>query len=298
MNVEVDETEEGTLEDIQITPDLIMSISDSVGIKLTPTQTELFSELFKLMKEIPRETIDYEFIKKWIKTAKQDLAASRMLFATDKANSIYHLQQSIEKTAKAYGLALNIVKKTDLKKINHVSPLVFINLLHESWVIKALTILKKMHPALETDFTKLEKLLKKQEVLARIDENSISALINVHSKSIEAIETMKENKPAVENILQNSLISSFIAIYLLSMISFPHEAYTRYPKIIESDILNIKRPYENLVEEDLEPEDYDDSIGIVKMHNKICMILDEAIEDLNEHIEENSIESPKSDASN
>lgn len=72
-----------------------------------------------------------ELAKGFYKTAKSDFRVAKILYDNEEfANTIYHLQQGIEKLSKSFGLFNQIIKPDDIKDISHNSKKVFTKHFH------------------------------------------------------------------------------------------------------------------------------------------------------------------------
>ena len=66
----------------------------------------------------------------YVECSKNDLYPCKILYKENEHHSlaIYHLQQSIEKLTKAYGLSFGFTSRNELQKAGHTSPLIFLTL--------------------------------------------------------------------------------------------------------------------------------------------------------------------------
>jgi len=283
---------------------------------------EIINQILPKNKNIPKEKVDdiFSFItsineliinrkqknseknitlaKEFLELSKKDISISKYLYdKKDFSNSVYHLQQSVEKLTKAFGLAFFMLNKNDFKGkkgVSHKTPLAFVKMLNVKWVEPYISLMKSFYPNLKTDTKELEEIIhKKKYELAKLNENEIRNFLNL-AKNIKHKLEDKDVKRQITNIIDNILSSSllpetskeskalhflrnnfkidfvisFISLYLLSVITYPHFSYTRYP------------------DEEIKPTEYTMSRGIVKVSPEIWKFLDESLKLLDEYLKE------------
>ncbi len=214
----------------------------------------------------------------FIKCAKRDLRASNLLFNNRMyPEYAYHLQQAVEKLAKAYVISLNSLTDKQFSKISHKTPKSFINVLEEEFQI--FEVLKKIGANLETNFADLNKIINSSvetEKLALAKKSDIKELLDQYEKLIASVDfdslelnknsTKKinnasdtilnytsldkkskiffrrilrkifKNKNMQKNVMNKKFrdssedfVKNLVGLYFLSIITYPHEAFTRYP---------------------------------------------------------------------
>lgn len=238
----------------------------------------------------------------YLAVAKRDLNSSKLLYANeDYPNSIYLLQQAVEKTTKAVSLVFSLLEEKDFRgsgpdKISHKTPRAFIKIVKSDSLKPYIDLVKSQHPGLQTDTSKIETLIEKNPLeLARLSKNEIRQCISL----IQTLEVSLLSKDTVTqiNVITDSAITkakevdnvddkldalssimkehgslilrvmlSFISLYLLSAITFPHATYTRYPS------------------DSLSPKDYTKELGIVDTTPAIWEELGKVIKSLEEYI--------------
>jgi len=244
---------------------------------------------------------DLNLAKELISAAKQDLIASKLLFdSNDKANSIYHLQQATEKIAKAYGLSFFALDKTDLKKIGHRTPNVFIELFNEEWVNPYLKLIQFTNPNFknDVDVKKFRSIVKTKQVeIGKLNADGIEPILRLNRRLKEKLggkqfsdKTKKKIKPTLKIVLYDSLqnkkivdrimkevvdvffdsvfvktFSSFSILYLISVVTYPHFEYPRYP------------------DGEIKPDEYN-NLGVTKYYSEISEGLEEITTCLEEYI--------------
>ena len=85
-----------------------------------------------------------EMALNFLNDAKDALKLSRLSYTSGMiADSIFNLQQSVEKACKSLGLAIGTLETTDMQFIGHKSPKVFIKLLKEPVTREVLPLFRK-----------------------------------------------------------------------------------------------------------------------------------------------------------
>lgn len=214
---------------------------------------ELWQEFQKMLqnqnteKQKENRNLAIEFLK----CAKDDIKATKLLYENKVFPlSVYHLQQAVEKITKAYALVLSIISKEELMEIKHKSPLVFIKLLEKSWAIKYINLIKMLNPWIKTNVDDVEKIInEKQDELAKMPKTVIRSFLTSIEKTRAILqgqirpqinillgllkpllnEQTENLKKTFNEVFRSSMITSFIGLYLLSVITYPHFAFTRYP---------------------------------------------------------------------
>ena len=256
-------------------------ISKEKGIMLVHEAKKLFFNL-KNTKLLEKDII---LAKDFFCEGKKDLIRSKRSYSEqDFSDSIYHLQQATEKIMKSYGLAQGIFSKKDLRDINHQTPKAFIKMVQEEKIQIYLQSLKRMHPNLNIDMSGLKKVVEtKDKELALLTIEQINVLLNLSKKIEKALDKTNLDK-TLKNILPDlakaqgkkvtypsfSIIKSstiFIKMYLIAAITYPHEAFTRYP------------------DRGIKPSQYIEDLGIVKAAPQIFEILDETLDFLEKFID-------------
>lgn len=235
-----------------------------------------------------------------LSTARQDLEASRNLLDKEIYNqSVFHLQQAVEKTTKALGLSLFLFDDSDFKGkngIGHITPLAFIKMLERKWVNPYLKIIQSIYPSLKIpDTTHFKKLVRKDKAeLARLDDVQLEKILQTGRKIKRAIKSKKinqkiytkmdelfkelypllESHPELSDVpkrfrhyLSLDLFENFIDLYLLSIITYPHFDYTRYPDL------------------EIKPNEYED-LGITIVSPKIFGLVESSINQITRYFEE------------
>lgn len=255
-------------------------ITTEKGAALVSEAKNLFFNLKGLKGFKPTEQ-DFNLGIEFFNEAKKDLNRSKKSYSDkDFSDSIYHLQQTAEKIMKAYGLVQGVFTKKDLFDIQHKTPKAFIKLAEEKNIQAYLKSLKQLSPHLNTDISGLKKIVDtKDKELALLDADKLRIWLNLSKKIDENL-----SKTNIDNILEKALpelakmqgkeitypnfsimkfSSTFIKMYLIAAMTYPHEAYTRYP------------------DRSIKPTKYTKKLGIVQVAPEIFKILDESLDSLN-----------------
>lgn len=213
--------------------------------------------------------------------AKSDLKDSIILFNQKRYNSsIFHLQQSVEKGCKSFGLGIGTLEEHDLKRIGHKSPLVFIRIVEEPIVKYMLPVLGSAQTNLKIEKAK-NTILKSSAELLRLDKNTIDHLLSLVDKISEKVmprsnqiqQIIKDTLPDLEFPYNwGELILLSTTIYIIGVLSYAHEETTRY-----SD------------ESSMKPTDYVEDLPIVKALPKMHTQMSEALEYLEKYIGSNRV---------
>jgi HEPN domain-containing protein len=224
--------------------------------KVTDSLGELWQEFQKMLqnKNTEKQKENSDLATGFLNCAKDDVEATKLLYEKRLFSlSVYHLQQAVEKTTKACALLLSIVSKEELIEIKHKSPLTFIKFLKKSWAIKYIDLIKMLNPEIKTNVDDVEKIInEKQDELARMSKTVIRSFLTSIEKIRVILQTQMypriviflaffdllkpllrertENfKKSFDEIFRSGMVTSFISLYLLSVITYPHYAFTRYP---------------------------------------------------------------------
>ena len=227
--------------------------------------------------------------------AKEDVRAARLLRRRGLLSlSIYHLQQAVEKATKAYALDFGVVEPRELRtKIGHTSPLAFLEILKDRWVVGYAVLLKSVYPDYKPDIPGVELMLRTQQKdMARLDKEAILKFLELN-KRVEAALKSGNTKSQISSLLDilptlfadkfppkqlaagvkmakkrlnmaeamDSAIS-FESLFLLSVITYPHFSFTRYP------------------DGEIKPTDYVRGLGIVDCEVELLTLVNNAIKTL------------------
>jgi HEPN domain-containing protein len=188
-------------------------------------------------------------------------------------HAVYHFQQAVEKALKSYCLGLGIVskvgthdtpyillegmfEKTGMKELIRSSSEESENLIDKAWEAK-----KKDK---QIDIAKMPFEQIKYE-LANIDRNKTISEQLFNSMNTLVVKVKGRSQPPP---LEITTLSIMVSLYTLGAISFPHEAFTRYP------------------DGKMSPRNYVPELGIVKAIPDMIKYLDPAIKELRQKLEQ------------
>jgi hypothetical protein len=218
--------------------------------------------------------------------AKDALKLSRLLYSSGMlADSIFNLQQSVEKACKSLGLAIGTLETTDMRSIGHKSPKVFIKLLKEPITREVLPLLKKFGLKEEKEnIQNLEEMLNSNSLeFALLSYGQLKILLSIVNKmKEEVIPQYKIELNKVKEIFLKYLrkyeheivaydMSDFLmaltSLWVTGAITYAHEQTSRY-----SDTPIIKR------------EDYTLDMPIVRIAPELHVILSDTLTTLERYI--------------
>lgn len=188
--------------------------------------------------------------------------------------AVYHLQQAVEKATKGYLLGLGFYEASEMKELfGHLTPQLFIKTLFDrtgvtSWAetLTDETIKGKIGRAKETISEEEKRIAiaraSREEIdriLANVEQYyDMSSMLTTHLTS-EIRELVAPEFP-IPFLWQT--MRPLVCLLSLAVITFPHEAYTRYP------------------DGKMTPSDYNRNLGIVRTTKKIAKFLRSEIDGL------------------
>lgn len=251
---------------------------------LEETIEELERHISKLLKMPKEERLRrFKIAQGYLDCAKYDIEAAKILYES-KINSlaVYHLQQAIEKECKSVAIALLYVHPDKVKKeIYHKSPLAFVRLVQSTPVVELVKSLGVV--GIRTDIENLEKMIedrKKREKVLRASKEEIDDLLEIlenYKKTMSNEKLIADMEPWIKLIGEIfnididaktilELTNSFIDIYILSCITFPHWLSTRYP------------------DQSLKPNEYRGGLGILDYFKKLLELGERSMESIEKYI--------------
>jgi hypothetical protein len=198
--------------------------------------------------------------------AEEDLNSSKLNYeAKSYRKSMEDLQQSAEKTSKAYGKMFFFFESKLLRKqVGHKSPLVFAEMTKPECSRNYIELMKAVRPSMKIDVTELEEMIKKSETeIATISYDEIKLLLTTlenikrllesNEKMIDdELQQLKENELVKYNerlhrLLDtlkansiNKLLYAYITMFHIATLTYPH--FVRY----DDEKININIYNENL----------------------------------------------------
>lgn len=228
-----------------------------------------FMELMECVISNVEKRKNHSLEKKFILSAEKDLESCKILYHEPIYSlAVYHLQQAIEKTTKAWVLYLGVISEKQLKEIGHKTPKAFLELLENSPIGEmARGLVKISNVKVITDTAGVRNLVESRGVeVARMDYESIRMLLDV----LYRMEKQKDkiSKP-YKTILKKFSFNPeemfeipivFTSLFLVSGITFPHYEFTRYPG------------------QAVETSEYTKELGIVKALPELMTITNKCID--------------------
>lgn len=252
----------------QLFPQLVSDQSQDIAVF-----REQASEVSKKAKENQELALEY------LHEADVDLRVSKLLrHKKFYARSAHSLQQAVEKANKAWALGFGIIDRTELIRISHKTPMTLLKILRQEKIKPLILLIQQTGPSFSTDIEPVWQLIKRRSHpdIARMGEAEIEShlsetkIIDNTAAFIDNVITMgiKSFEPNVKPPQLGQLICIGMSLFILGVITFPHEAYTRYPG---GEVKAGK----------LSPRDYDSNLGIIKSMPKIERMLASKIKLLN-----------------
>lgn len=266
--------------------------------KFADFNREISAELAKREKPRPKKTV--KLARDLLHDAEADAKAARILEAEGiVALSVYHLQQSVEKATKAYALALGVLKPSDLMKIGHKSPLAFISMLRTRLSASYLELFSVFESDIDMKIDAAESAIKESQAeLARMSKKRIGELMELNRVSrdvlsqqvpmvLDAMQPVLEMTLPKEQVAEGleafrmrfdlDIICHFGALYVLSAITYPHFASTRYS------------------DGEIRPSNYTRHLGIVACEFELLDQTEAAIDALLSKLSETPTQAPTQD---
>jgi len=261
-----------------------------------PRLSELDAEYMKaLALKLLRRTEQKFSIEKqrmalsFLNDAKDALKLSTSLYPSGMlADSIFNLQQSVEKACKSLGLAIGTLETTDLRSIGHKSPKVFIKLLKEPITRDVMPLLRKFGLKEEREnIQKLEEILSSNSLeFALLSYEQLKVLLSIVNKMKEEVipqykielnkvkEILIKYLPRYEHeILAHDMgdfLTALTSLWVTGAITYAHEQTSRY-----SDTPIIRR------------QDYTLDMPIVRITPEIHIMLSDTLASLERYISNN-----------
>ena len=211
-----------------------------------PDRTELLENLPRLLdlaKEV-RLTDDRELRTlglDFLHEASRDLRSCRVLHSKKiYPHAVYHLQQAVEKATKGYVLGFGWLNKQELAK-THDSPRLFMKALLEKPGIKSWAKhsgSERIKTIIDNAYLAVDDSERRKEVALTSYEDITVNLAEIHKFTVigeQLSQSLIEKLSSIRGVKAQSspplyqAMSAMVTLFGLAAISFPHEAYTRYP---------------------------------------------------------------------
>jgi len=259
----------------KVKPSIVKSISDA--FPQNPSLPESISAIYDLFakKSILKADLKaHELGIEFLNEASRDIRSCKILRAKKQyAHSAYHLQQAAEKAIKGYVILEGFYKSNELKDLmTHESPIVALKaLFHKTGVINLAN--KLADPTMITQIKTAEAAIGNEVVqleIARFNQSQIRGYLS-------EIKQYQKTADSIEKNLNDALIksgfkpithadfkrtTSLTPLIIISMITFPHWVYTRYP------------------DGKMTPREYTRNLGIIRDMGKILNVLEREISNI------------------
>lgn len=217
--------------------------------------------------DVKSRKLSYDFLNE----AERDIKSCRVLYSKKiYPHAVYHCQQAVEKAMKGYCLALGILSIEEVK--SHDTPYLLLKGLFEKTGMKEMlqSLSAESKSLLDKTWEAQHNLEKRLEIARMPFEQIIHEIINIDKDKQRSRQILDSLIPLSATIRINSPLPLEIttlpvlaSLYRLGAMSFPHEAFTRYPD-----------------DEKMNPTKYAPELGIVKAIPKMTEYLIIALKEL------------------
>lgn len=229
---------------IKINPEKVRQILDFLFLNL-PSITE------SLIKDIDSEQIELLDSK-----SRNDLKLAKIAYdIKDYGNAVFHLQQSVEKTVKAYGLLLGVINNPK-DEIGHKTPKVYLKMLRFSWISDLSNIITP-NINIQKNISKLDSLVQKDNNSLELDksipffldwyESSFKQAVKGFSKTeVKTIINEVKHRYGIDiKEIYMMQLEYGLLLYLFSFVTWIYAIKPRYEG--EYNQLNIIRYFNEIV---------------------------------------------------
>jgi len=159
--------------------------------------------------------------------AREDLKASKLTYDGGVfIAAASHVQQAVEKTAKAYYKILGVLDDKTIRNTSHNSPELFLRMVELPWAQEFGEFAGKFTGSdVVTDTSDAQSAIDtqaKRAEIARLDAKRINNYLSL-------IPKLEEKLLPLFSVMNKDLVMAMLRLYLLSELTFPHEQYPRYP---------------------------------------------------------------------
>jgi hypothetical protein len=190
---------------------------------------DFIKEIEKLQRKVGKAPSEGQLqaAEELLDVARQDLKSSRLNY--DGGIFIFaasHLQQAVEKTAKAYYKLLGVLDDKTIRSTSHDSPELFLRMVELPWA-QSFGKLAGGFTGNEvvTDTSEAQSVVDvqaKRAEIARLEARQISSYLGL-------IPELEKVLIPLFSVMNKDLVMAMLRLYLLSGVTFPHEQYPRYP---------------------------------------------------------------------
>jgi len=221
--------------------------------------SDLFGDILKMTEKFAKPPSQGQVRKAQedIDLARQDLMLSKLSYDTKIFNlACYHIQQSVEKTAKAYYKLLGILEDKAIRGTSHDTPELFLRMVELPWVQSFAGLAENISGTqVEAGTSKAQAVMDIEIERAKIARLS-SAAIN---RMLDLIPEIEKAITPFFPLVNKDLVMASLRLYLLASVTFPHERYSRYADGV------------------VKPSEYTPKLGIVASFKKVWSETETAI---------------------
>ena len=190
--------------------------------------SDLLEDISKLTKKFgkPPSQSRIRRAQENLDLARQDLMSSKLNYDAKIFNlACYHIQQSVEKAAKAYYKLLGILEDKAIRRTSHDTPELFLRMVELPWAQSFGELAKNASGTkMATDTSKAQSVIDTEVERAKIARLS-SAAIN---RTLDLIPQIEKVTAPFFPLTDKDLVMASLRLYLLASVTFPHERYSRY----------------------------------------------------------------------
>lgn len=210
----------------------------------------------------------------FLREAERDMESCKVLYSKKIfPHAVYHLQQAVEKATKGYVLGFGLLSPKEIREIGHDTPMLLLKAVIDKTGLKAWADQSEdnaLRQLIDDSYKAISEETKRQEI-ARTSYSSINENLSkinwYHNVTRQLCQNLLARVTSsisadlpLSPLLQS--VSTLPTLFILAAISFPHEAYTRYP------------------DSDITPSEYLANLGIVRSIPNMLKYLKPEIQEL------------------
>jgi HEPN domain-containing protein len=136
------------------------------------------------------------------------------------------LQQAVEKTAKAYYKILGVLDDKAIRNTSHDTPKLFLRMVELPWAQKFGKLVEEVTGAdVGRDTSGAQSVVDTDAKRAEIARLGIEQINNY----LGLIPKIEEKSIPLFLVIEKDFVMTLLRLYLLSVLTFPHAKYARYP---------------------------------------------------------------------
>jgi hypothetical protein len=226
-----------------------------------------FSDILKMTEKFAKTPSQGQVRKAQedLDLARQDLTLSKLSYNAKIFNSAcYHIQQSVEKTAKAYYKLMGILEDKAIRGTHHDTPELFLKMVELPWVQSFAGLAQNISGTqVVADTSKAQAVVHSEIERAKIARLSSVAI----NKMLDLIPQIEKATAPFFPLTNKDLVMASLRLYLLASVTFPHERYSRY------------------ADEVVKPREYTPKLGIVASIKRVWNETETAISEVQQLID-------------